>query len=162
MTKGTGFTGRAAVLAAVAMAAAGLASHSWSAPSAASVGAPVSGPIDPRLEGVWVVDTAERQMAPYKDIVGSTFTFKGDTFAVARPGHSSWSGHIAADPKTGKIDIKHEADNLVPPLPGDTWQGIYMFDGPVLVINTAQTHDSRPTEFISGYDLALIRLKKKG
>jgi uncharacterized protein (TIGR03067 family) len=160
----------AAGIAALALAA-GLASQGWSAPAApAAPAAPrdaasppvAAGPVDPRIEGVWVVDTAERQMEPYKDLDGATFTFKGDSFDVDRPGHSHWSGHVATDVKTGRIDLHQEADNLVPPKPGDTWQGIYKFDGPELVINTAQTHDARPTEFLSGYDLALIKLKKKG
>ena len=157
---------QAAVVLVLGLAVAGLGSHSWSAtaplPPAVSSPPVAAGPTDPRLEGSWVINTAERQMAPYKDLVGATVTFKGDTFKVDRPGHSGWSGHVATDVKAGKIDLKHESDNLVPPKAGDVWQGIYKFDGPDLVINTAQTNDGRPTEFLSGYDLALLRLKKKG
>ena len=149
---------QAAVVLVLGLAVAGLASHSWGATAAAAAAA---GPVDPRLEGAWVVDTAEVQMAPYKDMSDATFTFKGDTFVVNRPGHSTWSGHLAADPKTGKIDLTHEADNLIPPSAGEKWEGIYKFDGAELVINTAEAHEARPTEFASGYDLALIRLKKK-
>lgn len=151
---------QAAVVLVLGLAVAGLASHSWSA-AAAPPPAAAAGPVDPRLEGAWVVDTAEFQMAPYKDMGGATFTFKGDTFVVDRPGHSTWSGHVATDVKAGKIDLTHEADNLIPPSAGEKWEGIYKFDGPELVINTAEAHEARPTEFVSGYDLALIRLKKK-
>ena len=75
---------QAAVVLVLGLAVAGLGSHSWSAtaplPPAVSSPPVAAGPTDPRLEGSWVINTAERQMAPYKDLVGATVTFKGDTF----------------------------------------------------------------------------------
>lgn len=113
------------------------------------------------LVGQWVVVEAERQMAPLPSLVGASVTFTADRFKVERPERSSWEGVVHLNAEKGAIDLLHEGGSLVPPIRGDKWEGIYRFNGDVLEINTSQGHDARPTEFLSGYDLVLMKLRRR-
>jgi len=113
------------------------------------------------LEGTWIVTQAERQMDPYPSLVGATVTFTGNKFRIERPGRSVWEGTLRVDAATGKIDMAHEGSAMVPPVRGDKWEGIYRFAGDTLEINTAQGHEARPSEFLSGYDLILMKLQRR-
>jgi len=117
---------------------------------------------DPRLDGTWVITAAEREQLPYPDIVGAKVTFKGGMFTIERTeGRSKWFGDLKADAKTGAIDMLMQADTAVFPLKGEKWEGLYRFNGDQLEINTSQGHDWRPSEFVTGYDLADLKLKKQ-
>jgi hypothetical protein len=96
-------------------------------------------------------------------MVGATVTFNADqTFSIDRPERQSWSGTYRLDPKAGTIDFAFAGKNLTRPHEGDVWEGIYLFqpDGR-LQINTAQGLDARPVDFLPGYDLTLMTLKRK-
>lgn len=113
------------------------------------------------VQGTWVVIQAERQLVPYPDLVGATVTFSGNKFRIERPGRSVWQGTLRVDAGAGKIDMAHEGSAMVPPVRGDKWEGIYRFTGDTLEINTSQGHDARPSEFLSGYDLILMKLQRR-
>lgn len=113
------------------------------------------------VQGTWSVIQAERQMDAYPDLVGAKVTFNGDKFVIERPGRSKWEGTLRLDAATGKIDMAHEGYAMVPPIRGDKWEGIFRFVGDTLEINTAQGHEARPTEFLSGYDLILMKLQRR-
>ena len=143
-----------------------LAAAMMAAPAAfaAAAAAPLASPTgtDPRLDGSWVVTAAEREQLAYPDIVGAKVTFQGDKFTIERTeGRSKWFGQLKADAKSGAIDMLMQADTAVFPLKGEKWEGLYRFNGDVLEINTSQGHDWRPSEFVTGYDLADLKLKKQ-
>lgn len=115
------------------------------------------------LVGSWEVLQAVRKSPPPQAMVGATVIFNADqTFSIERPERSSWSGTYRVDPKAGTIDLAFRGKNLTRPHEGDVWEGIYRFhpDGR-LEFNTAQGHDARPVDFLSGYDLTLMTLRRK-
>jgi uncharacterized protein (TIGR03067 family) len=116
------------------------------------------------IKGTWVVESAERQMDSYPELVGATVTFADDnTYRIERlEGRSVWFGNVTVDYTKGTIDLLNQAKLLIPPVFGIKWEGIFRFnsDG-TLEICTAEGHDSRPTEFLSGYDLTLMKLRRK-
>ncbi len=146
---------RLGLLAAAALTAAAVGSIAL-AQGAAPTGA------DPRLEGVWVVTASEKEMEPNPDVVGAVVTFANGKFTVERSGgRSKWGGTVKADAKTGKIDLHHEADIFLPPLKGETWEGLYRINGQTLEINTTMAHEKRPAEFGGGYDVAILKMQKR-
>jgi len=115
------------------------------------------------IVGTWEVMEAKRVSAPPQEMVGATLTFNADqSFTIERPQRSSYSGTYRLDSKAGTIDLTFRGKNLLPPAEGDVWEGIYRFhaDGR-LEINTAQGHDARPVDFLSGYDLTLMTLRRR-
>lgn len=115
------------------------------------------------IVGAWEVVVAERKSPPPQEMVGATVTFNADqSFSIERPQRSSWSGTYRLGAKAGTIDLAFRGKNLTRPHEGDVWEGIYRFnpDGR-LEINTAQGHDARPVDFLSGYDLTLMTLRRK-
>ena len=115
------------------------------------------------IVGAWEVVAAERKSSPPQEMVGATVTLNADqSFSIERPQRSSWSGTYRVDAKAGTIDLAFRGRNLTRPHEGDVWEGIYRFhpDGR-LEINTAQGHDARPVDFLSGYDLTLMTLRRK-
>jgi uncharacterized protein (TIGR03067 family) len=117
----------------------------------------------PSLVGTWEVLEAVRKSLPPQEMRGATVTFNADqTFSIDRPERSSWSGTYRVDAKAGTVDLAFRGKNLTRPHEGDVWEGIYRFhpDGR-LEINTAQGLDARPVDFLSGYDLTLMTLKRK-
>ncbi|MQG02130.1 MAG: hypothetical protein FI713_00240 [SAR202 cluster bacterium] len=114
------------------------------------------------FEGTWVVEEAEREMRPDQEILGASVVFNADqTFSIERLQRTPWRGTYSADPESGTIDLTFLGRNLTPPLDGTVWEGIYRFheDG-ALEINTATGHDARPVEFMSGYDLTMVTLRR--
>ena len=115
------------------------------------------------LVGSWEVVEAERNSLPPQPMVGATMTFNADqTFSIERPQRASWAGTYRLDAKAGTLDLTFRGKNLTRPHEGDVWEGIYRMqpDGR-LQINTAQGLDARPVEFVSGYDLTLMTLRRK-
>lgn len=114
------------------------------------------------IEGTWVVASAERELDAYPELEGATVTFTGKTFRIERlAGRSTWFGNVMVDYGKGTIDFDNQAKLLIPPVFGTKWEGIFRWDGDTLEICTAEGHDARPTEFLSGYDLTLMKLRRK-
>jgi uncharacterized protein (TIGR03067 family) len=132
----------------------------WGAGVAVSAAPPQSS-AQKSIDGVWLVDYAENQLNPYPELVGATVTFSGDTFRIERPGRAKWFGDLKVDYSKGTIDMVHRAKLMIPPVEGVTWQGIFRWDGDKLEICHAEGHDARPTEFLSGYDLTLMKLRRQ-
>lgn len=115
------------------------------------------------IKGTWIVERAEHQLDPYPELEGATVTFADDnTYKIERlGGRSVWFGNVTADYAKGTIDLLNQAKLVIPPDFGVKWEGIFRFDGDTLEICTAEGHDARPTEFMSGYDLTLMKLRRK-
>ena len=117
----------------------------------------------PGIIGSWEVVESVRKSHPPQEMRGATLTFNKDqTFAIDRGERASWSGTYKVDPKAGTIDLAFSGKNLTRPHEGDVWQGIFRIqpDGR-LQINTAQGHEARPVDYLPGYDLTLMTLKRK-
>jgi len=115
------------------------------------------------IVGTWVVTESVRKSLPPQEMVGATVTFNADqTFAIERPQRTSWSGTYRVNPQARTIDLAFHGKNLTRPHEGDVWEGIYRLqpDGR-LEINTAQGLDARPVDFVSGYDLTLMTLRRR-
>lgn len=114
------------------------------------------------FEGSWVVEEAEREMRPSQELAGASVEFNADnSFSILRLQRTPWRGTYSVDPVMGTIDLTFRGRNLTPPADGTVWDGIYRFheDGS-LEINTAQGADARPVEFMTGYDLTLMTLRR--
>ena len=137
----------------------------WGACTALVVGlawaAAQAQPAPASLQGEWTVVEAERQLERYPDLIGATVTFQGDKFRITRPEKSTWEGTLKVDAAKGRVDFLHEGNAMLPPVRGDHWEGIFRITGDTLEINTTTGHDARPSEFISGYDLTLMKLKRQ-
>ena len=115
------------------------------------------------IVGSWTVTESTRKSLPPQEMVGATVTFNADqTFAIERPQRSPYSGTYRVNPETRTIDLAFHGKNLIRPHEGDVWEGIYRFqpDGR-LEINTAQGLEGRPVDFLAGYDLTLMTLRRK-
>jgi uncharacterized protein (TIGR03067 family) len=114
------------------------------------------------IVGTWVVASAERQMDAYPELEGATVIFTDKTFRIERlEGRAPWFGNVTVNDAKGTIDFDNQAKLMIPPVFGTKWEGIFRWDGDVLEICTAEGHDARPTEFLSGYDLTLMKLRRK-
>ena len=114
------------------------------------------------FEGSWVVEEAEREMRPSQELEGASVVFNADnSFSILRLQRTPWRGTYSVDPELGTIDLTFIGRNLTPPIDGAVWDGIYRFhaDGS-LEINTAQGADARTVEFMTGYDLTLVTLRR--
>ena len=114
------------------------------------------------IEGSWVVEEAEREMAPHEEFVGASVVFNADnSFSIRRIQRTPWRGTYSVDPSSGTIDLTFRGRNLTPPIDGTVWEGIFRFlaDG-TLEINTATGYDARPVEFLTGYDLTMLTLRR--
>jgi|TARA_B110000263_G_scaffold226253_1_gene217747 uncharacterized protein (TIGR03067 family) len=114
------------------------------------------------LEGNWVVEVAEKEMQPSQPFLGANVVFNADnSFTIQRLQRTPWRGTYSLNPESGTIDLTFQGRNLTPPVDGTVWEGIYRFnsDGS-LEINTAGGHDGRPLEFMTGYDLTMLTLKR--
>ncbi|MBH98521.1 MAG: hypothetical protein CMM56_08725 [Rhodospirillaceae bacterium] len=114
------------------------------------------------LEGNWSVEEAEREMRPNQEFLGASVIFNADlTFSIQRLQRTPWRGTYSIDPESGTINLTFRGRNLTPPTDGTVWEGIYRFGSDdTLVINTATGHDARPLEFMTGYDLTMITLRR--
>jgi uncharacterized protein (TIGR03067 family) len=113
--------------------------------------------------GSWEVVESVRKSHPPQEMRRAILTFNKDqTFSIDRGQRASWSGTYRVDPKAGTIDFSFTGKNLTRPHEGDVWQGIFRIqpDGR-LQINTAQGHEARPVDYLPGYDLTLMTLKRK-
>ena len=116
----------------------------------------------PSFEGSWVVEEAEREMRPSQELEGASVVFNADnSFSILRLQRTPWRGTYSVDPELGTIEFTFRGRNLTPPSDGTVWEGIFRFhaDGS-LEINTAQGADARPVEFMTGYDLTLMTLRR--
>jgi hypothetical protein len=114
------------------------------------------------LEGSWVVEEAEREMAPHEEFLGASVVFNSDlSFTIERLQRTPWRGTYSIDRDSGTIDLTFRGRNLTPPSDGTVWEGIFRFqaDGR-LQINTATGYDARPLEFLTGYDLTMLTLSR--
>jgi len=114
------------------------------------------------IEGSWVVAQAEREMAPHEEFVGASVVFNADkSFSIERIQRTPWRGTYSVDTRSGTIDLTFRGRNLTPPIDGTVWEGIFRFhaDG-TLEINTATGYDARPVEFLTGYDLTMLTLRR--
>ncbi len=114
------------------------------------------------LEGSWIVAEAEREMAPHAEFVGASVVFNADhSFSIERIQRTPWRGTYSVDSASGTIDLTFRGRNLTPPIDGTVWEGIFRFlaDG-TLEINTATGYDARPVEFLTGYDLTMLTLRR--
>ena len=117
----------------------------------------------PSIVGNWEVVESVRKSHPPQEMRGATLTFNANqSFAIERPQRASWSGTYRLDPKAGTIDLAFSGKNLTRPHEGDVWEGIYRIqpDGR-LQINTAQGLEARPVDYLPGYDLTVMTLKRK-
>jgi uncharacterized protein (TIGR03067 family) len=115
------------------------------------------------LVGTWEVVESVRKSFPPQEMRGATITFNADqSFSIDRGERASWSGTYRVDPKAGTLDLAFSGKNLARPHEGDVWEGIFRFhpDGR-LEINTAQGLEGRPVDYLPGYDLTLMTLKRK-
>jgi uncharacterized protein (TIGR03067 family) len=113
------------------------------------------------LQGVWVVTDAERQLAPLPSLKDGVLTITGNKFTLERGILDTWAGELRLDPAKGHIDFLHQAEHLVAPVKGDKWEGSYRVKGDTLEIVTTTGHDARPTAFRTGYDITLMRLRRR-
>ena len=113
------------------------------------------------LQGVWVVTDAERQLAPLPTLKGGVLTITGDKFQIERGILDTWRGDLKVEPATGKIDFVHQGEQMVAPVKGDHWEGSYRLNGDTLEIVTTTGHDARPTAFRTGYDITLMKLRRR-
>lgn len=114
------------------------------------------------VEGSWVVEEAEREMAPHEEFLGASVVFNSDqSFTIERLQRTPWRGTYSVDLDAGTIDLTFRGRNLTPPSDGTVWEGIFRFqaDGR-LQINTATGYDARPLEFLTGYDLTMLTLSR--
>lgn len=114
------------------------------------------------VEGSWVVEEAERELAPHEEFLGASVVFNSDqSFTIERLQRTPWRGTYSVDPDSGTIDLTFRGRNLTPPSDGTVWEGIFRFqaDGR-LQINTATGYDARPLEFLTGYDLTMLTLSR--
>jgi hypothetical protein len=114
------------------------------------------------IEGSWVVEEAEREMAPHEQFLGASVVFNADnSFSIQRIQRTPWRGTYSIDVDSGTIDLTFRGRNLTPPSDGTVWEGIFRFlaDG-ALEINTATGYDARPVEFLTGYDLTMLTLRR--
>ncbi len=114
------------------------------------------------IEGSWVVEEAEREMAPHEQFLGASVVFSADnSFSIQRIQRTPWRGTYSIDFDSGTIDLTFRGRNLTPPSDGTVWEGIFRFlaDG-ALEINTATGYDARPLEFLTGYDLTMLTLRR--
>lgn len=117
----------------------------------------------PSIVGSWEVVESVRKSHPPQPMVGATLTFNADqSFSIERPQRASWAGTYRVDPKAGTLDLAFSGKNLTRPHDGDVWEGIYRIqpDGR-LQINTAQGLEARPVDYLPGYDLTVMTLKRK-
>lgn len=115
------------------------------------------------IVGKWEVMDAVRNSLPPQPMVGATLILNADqTFAIERPQRQSWTGTYRVNPQARTIDLAFHGKNLTRPHEGDVWEGIYRLqpDGR-LEINTAQGLEARPVDFVAGYDLTLMTLRRK-
>ncbi len=114
------------------------------------------------IEGSWIVEEAEREMAPHDEFLGASVVFNADnSFSIQRIQRTPWRGTYSVDLDSGTIDLTFRGRNLTPPSDGTVWEGIFRFlaDG-ALEINTATGYDARPVEFLTGYDLTMLTLRR--
>jgi uncharacterized protein (TIGR03067 family) len=114
-----------------------------------------------KLQGSWVVEEAERQLLPLKTLKGGVLTITGNKFTVERGILDTWMGDLKVEPSSGKIDFLHQGEQMVAPVKGDRWEGRYRVSGDTLEIVTTTGHDARPTAFRTGYDITLMKLRRR-
>ncbi len=116
-----------------------------------------------KLQGTWVVVSAEKDRQPLDRIKGGTMTIKDGNFAIKTAGGAEMKGDLRVDPtkKPKTIDLAHQEG----PLRDKTWQGIYeLNDGELkLVYAEADSGKDRPTDFTTEQDSGrlLVVLKRK-
>ena len=115
------------------------------------------------IVGKWEVMESVRNSLPPQPMVGATLTLNADqTFSIERPQRQSWTGTYRVNTQARTLDLAFHGKNLTRPHEGDVWEGIYRLqpDGR-LEINTAQGLEARPVDFVAGYDLTLMTLRRK-
>jgi uncharacterized protein (TIGR03067 family) len=113
------------------------------------------------LQGVWVVTEAERQQATLPSLKNGVLTITGAKFRLERGILDTWMGDLRVDPAKGAIDFMHQGEQMVAPVKGDLWEGTYRVNGETLEIVTATGHEARPTQFRTGYDITLMKLRRR-
>jgi uncharacterized protein (TIGR03067 family) len=116
-----------------------------------------------KLQGTWVVVSAEQDGQPLDRIKGGTMTIKDGNFTIKTVGGTEMKGDLRIDPtkKPKTIDLAHQEGLLR----DKTWQGIYELtdDEFKLCYAEADTGKDRPTDFKAEQDSGrlLIVMKRK-
>jgi uncharacterized protein (TIGR03067 family) len=111
-----------------------------------------------KLQGTWIVVSAEKDGKIDLRRKGAKVTYKGDTFARQMP-KANARGTFKLDP-TGKIKAM-DITYVEGPEKGETWAGIYSVDGDTLKLCYAAVGRPRPTEFTSKQGQLLILLERE-
>jgi len=117
-----------------------------------------------RLEGAWVVTSAQKDGQPLDRIKGNKLVIAGPRFTI-KTKTIELEGSFRLDPakKPKQIDFLHEKEFLR----DKTWKAIYSLEGDELKIcyADADSGKERPTEFKtakdSGYQLVVVQREKK-
>ncbi len=117
-----------------------------------------------RLEGAWVVTSAEKDGQPLDRIKGNKLVITGQRFTI-KTKTIELEGTFRLDPakKPKHMDFMHEKDFLR----DKTWKAIYSLEGDELKICYAEADSGRdrPTEFKtakdSGYQLVVVKREKR-
>jgi uncharacterized protein (TIGR03067 family) len=120
-----------------------------------------------RIQGKWVVISAEEAGRPIKDSIGDTFTLEKNKWTVKhdkrgdRPEEDSESGTFQLDPKKTPKQIDLTSDRAEV---NGAVKGIYELDGDTLKICIGDApEEGRPTKFATDpkrKKLALVVLKR--
>ncbi|HXJ77474.1 MAG TPA: TIGR03067 domain-containing protein [Candidatus Methylomirabilis sp.] len=106
-----------------------------------------SGQDSGKIQGAWIVVSAERDAKPAADVTGHRLTFSGDTFTIQLDGNTLYRGTFSVDVarKPAQIDFHHTEGTIK----GKTWRGIYRIEGAGLRIcdNAPDLRRPRPTTF---------------
>ena len=114
-----------------------------------------------KLEGTWTAMSAQRDGKDAAELVGHQLEFEGERFRISAQGRTLYAGTYAIDPapQPPHIDFRHVEGQAA----GQTWQGIYWFEGRTLSIcdNAADPAKPRPRELAaatgSGHVLIVFR-----
>lgn len=112
-----------------------------------------------KLQGVWIVATAEENGKPEAGLKGAKVTFAGDTF-TRQSGSDTSKGTYKLNPaaKPAEIDVTFTEGALK----GKSLTGIYVLEGDTLKVCTAAPGKKRPSAFASkaGSDDLLVTLTR--
>jgi uncharacterized protein (TIGR03067 family) len=101
-----------------------------------------------KLQGSWVVVSAQRDGKPADDLKGHQLTFSGDKFVIkSRDGKLLYQGtyQVDATQKPATIDFRHTEGAFK----GKTWKGIFALEGDTLKEsdNAPNLDRDRPKDF---------------
>lgn len=95
-----------------------------------------------KLEGAWIVVSADREGKKADDLKGHRLTFDANTFRVELEGRLLFKGTFTIDPaaRPARVDFHHTEGELT----GTRWLGVYRLRGDTLRIADNAVNPSRP------------------